>query len=83
MTMSNKTVEEKIKKVVMDKFKIDASKVTNNARFTDDIGADSLDLAELIMLFEEEFECEIPQADAEKIKTVQDAIDYVSKKSAE
>ena len=47
--------EQKVKKVVMEKFKIDASKVTDNASFTDDIGADSIDLAELIMLFEDEF----------------------------
>jgi len=76
-TMTN-TVD-KVKKVVMEKFKIDASKVTDNASFTDDIGADSIDLAELIMLFEDEFGCEIPQEDAEKIKTVKDAVDYIDK----
>ncbi|MEI8320811.1 MAG: acyl carrier protein [Alphaproteobacteria bacterium] len=79
--MTNATVADKVKKVVMDKFKIDESKVTENASFTDDIGADSLDQAELIMLFEEEFGCEIPQQDAEKIKTVKDAVDYLGKKS--
>jgi acyl carrier protein len=69
----------KVKKVVMEKFKLDASKVTDNASFTDDIGADSIDLAELIMLFEDEFGCEIPQEDAEKIKTVKDAVEYIDK----
>ena len=70
---------DKVKKVVMEKFKLDASKVTENASFTDDIGADSIDLAELIMLFEDEFGCEIPQEDAEKIRTVKDAVDYIDK----
>ena len=78
--MTNAAVAEKVKKVVMDKFKIDESKVTLDASFTDDIGADSLDQAELIMLFEEEFGCEIPQQDAEKIKTVKDAIEYLGSK---
>ncbi len=80
--MTNAAIAEKVKKVVMDKFKVNESKVTDNASFTDDIGADSLDQAELIMLFEEEFGCEIPQQDAEKIKTVKDAIDYLEKKAS-
>lgn len=79
--MTNAAIAEKVKKVVMEKFKVDEAKVVDDASFTDDIGADSLDLAELIMLFEEEFDCSIPQTDAEKIKTVKDAINYLEQHS--
>lgn len=80
--MTRAAIAEKVKKVVMDKFKVEESKVTESASFTDDIGADSLDSAELIMLLEEEFGCEIPQQDAEKMKTVKDAIDYLESKAS-
>ena len=63
----------------MDQLGIEASKITENSSFVDDLGADSLDIVELIMAFEEEFDIEIPDEDAEKIKTVGDAIRYLNK----
>lgn len=69
---------EKVKKVVIDQLGIeDESTVTPNASFTADLGADSLDTVELVMAFEEAFGCEIPDEDAEKIATVQDAVSYI------
>ncbi len=74
--MSN--VEERVKKIVVEQLDVNADSVTNAASFIDDLGADSLDTVELVMALEEEFECEIPDEEAEKITTVQQAIDYVS-----
>ncbi len=71
---------DKIKEVVVDQLGVDAEQVTPEANFVDDLGADSLDTVELIMAFEEEFDVEIPDTDAEKIKTVQDVIDYIESK---
>ncbi|MDR3224483.1 MAG: acyl carrier protein [Holosporales bacterium] len=68
---------EQIKKIIVDNLKIDANKVTENASFKDDLGMDSLEQAELIMEFEKEFGCEIPEEAAEKIYTVSDAIKYL------
>ena len=68
---------EKVKKVVIDQLSVDENLVTPEASFTADLGADSLDTVELVMAFEEEFGCEIPDEEAEKITTVQSAIDYV------
>ena len=68
---------DKIKEVIVDQLGVDADQVTLEANFIDDLGADSLDTVELIMAFEEEFDIEIPDADAEKIKTVQDVINFV------
>ena len=73
---------DKIKSIVVDQLGVDESQVTEDASFVDDLGADSLDTVELIMAFEEEFDIEIPDEDAEKITTVQAAIDYVSAKKA-
>ena len=70
---------EKVKKVVVDQLSVDEALVTPEASFTADLGADSLDTVELVMAFEEEFGCEIPDEAAEKILTVKDAIDYLSK----
>ncbi|SHM09302.1 acyl carrier protein [Caldanaerovirga acetigignens] len=70
-------VLEKIKKIIADQLGIDEDEVVPEASFIDDLGADSLDIVELIMAFEEEFDLEIPDEDAEKIKTVQDAVDYI------
>ena len=67
----------KIKEVIVDQLGVDADQVTLEANFIDDLGADSLDTVELIMAFEEEFDIEIPDADAENIKTVQDVINFV------
>jgi len=67
---------DRIKKIIVDQLGVDESKITENSSFVDDLGADSLDIVELIMAFEEEFDIEIPDEDAEKIKTVGDA--YIS-----
>ncbi|MCF2118898.1 acyl carrier protein [Coxiella burnetii] len=76
------TVEERVKKIVVEKLGVKEEEVTNSASFVDDLGADSLDTVELVMAFEEEFETEIPDEDAEKITTVQQAIDYIKEHSA-
>jgi len=68
----------KIKQIVADQLGIDEDEVAPEASFIDDLGADSLDIVELIMAFEEEFDLEIPDEDAEKITTVQDAVDYIN-----
>ena len=68
---------EKVKKVVVDQLSVDEALVTPQASFTADLGADSLDTVELVMAFEEEFGCEIPDEEAEKIATVQDAVSYI------
>jgi acyl carrier protein len=73
--MSN--VAESVKKIVIEHLGVDEDKVTNTASFIDDLGADSLDTVELVMAFEEEFGCEIPDDAAEKILTVQDAINFI------
>ena len=68
---------EKVKKVVIEQLSVDESLVTPQASFTADLGADSLDTVELVMAFEDAFECEIPDEEAEKIATVQDAVNYI------
>ena len=70
---------DRVKKIVAENLGVEETKVTDNANFIDDLGADSLDTVELVMAFEEEFGCEIPDEAAEKILTVKDAIDYLSK----
>jgi acyl carrier protein len=72
-------IEEKVKQIVVEQLSVDEAEVTPSANFVDDLGADSLDTVELVMAFEEAFEMEIPDEEAEKIKTVQDAIDYIEK----
>ena len=74
-------VASKVKKIVADHLGVDEAKVTEEASFIDDLGADSLDTVELVMAFEEEFELEIPDEDAEVIATVKDAVDYISNNS--
>lgn len=74
--MSN--VEERVKKIVAEQLGVKED-IANDASFVDDLGADSLDTVELVMALEEEFECEIPDDEAEKITTVQQAIDYILK----
>ena len=73
-----KDVADKVKKMVVDHLGIEESKVTDEANFIDDLGADSLDTVELVMAFEEEFGCEIPDDAAEKILTVKDAVNFLS-----
>ena len=70
-------ISERVKKIVIEHLGVDEEKVTETASFIDDLGADSLDTVELVMAFEEEFSCEIPDDIAEKIVTVKDAISYI------
>ena len=72
------SIEERVKKIVVDQLGVKEEEVTLEASFVDDLGADSLDTVELVMALEEEFETEIPDEDAEKITTVQQAVDYVT-----
>lgn len=70
-------VQDKIKQIIVDELGVDETEVTENARFIEDLGADSLDLVELVMRFEEEFDIEIPDEESEKIQSVRDAYAYV------
>ena len=72
---------EKVKQIISEQLGVEESEVTPSASFIDDLGADSLDTVELVMALEEAFDIEIPDEDAEKIRTVQDAIDYIEKHS--
>ena len=72
---------ERVKKIVAKLLGVDEAKVVETASFIDDLGADSLDTVELVMAFEEEFGCEIPDEEAEKIATVQDAVNYIEANS--
>jgi acyl carrier protein len=72
------TIEERVKKIVAEQLGANEADVKAESSFVDDLGADSLDTVELVMALEEEFECEIPDEEAEKITTVQQAIDYVN-----
>jgi len=72
-------VAERVKGIIIEHLGVEAEKVTDTASFIDDLGADSLDTVELVMAFEEEFGCEIPDDAAEKILTVKDAVDFLSK----
>jgi len=75
------SVEDKVKEIIVDQLGVDEKQVTSTAAFIDDLGADSLDIVELVMALEEAFEIEIPDEDAEKIVTVEHAIDYINKHS--
>ncbi len=75
-------IAERVKKIVVEHLGVDADKVTDNASFIDDLGADSLDTVELVMAFEEEFSCEIPDDAAETILTVGDAVKFLTKATA-
>lgn len=77
--MSN--VEERVKQIVIEQLGVKDDEVTADASFVDDLGADSLDTVELVMALEEEFNCEIPDEEAEQITTVQQAIDYINNNS--
>ena len=73
-------VAEKVKQIIVEQLGVDESQVEPSASFVDDLGADSLDIVELVMAFEEAFDLDIPDEDAEKIKTVKDAVDYIEAK---
>lgn len=74
-------VAERVRKIVLEHLGVDEAKVVETASFIDDLGADSLDTVELVMAFEEEFGCEIPDDAAEKIMTLKDAVDYIESQS--
>ncbi len=74
-------IEAKVIKIVADQLNVDESEINSDSSFADDLGADSLDTVELVMAFEEEFGIEIPDDDAEKIQSVQNAIDYIAAKA--
>lgn len=76
-------VLDKVKKIIAEQLGIDEEDITPDSSFTDDLGADSLDLVELVMAFEDGFDIEIPDEDAEKIKTVADAVNYIQSKIGE
>ena len=77
------SIEEQVKSIVAEQLGVKEDEVTNDASFVDDLGADSLDTGELVMALEEEFETEIPDEEAEKITTVQQAIDFVNARASE
>ena len=83
--MSDQTIEQRVKKIIVDQLNVNEEQVTPEASFLDDLGADSLDTVELIMAFEEEFsdeiDGEIPESDAEKLQTVGDVIKYITEKA--
>jgi acyl carrier protein len=80
--MAESEIEAKVKQIIIDELGVDENEVTPNARFIDDLGADSLDTVELVMRFEEEFGIEIPDEDAEKIQSVRDAYNYIDQHQA-
>ncbi|MEJ2635898.1 MAG: acyl carrier protein [Calditrichia bacterium] len=77
------SLEEKVKDIIVDKLGVSADKIKPDSHFIDDLGADSLDTVELVMAFEEEFNVEIPDEDAQQITTVKSAVEYLSKKMKE
>ena len=72
------SVEERVKKIVVEQLGVSENEVSSESSFVDDLGADSLDTVELVMALEEEFDCEIPDEEAEKITTVKQAVDYIN-----
>lgn len=81
--MSNSNIEQRVKQIVAEQLELNEAEIANSAEFVADLKADSLDTVELVMAFEEEFGAEIPDEQAEKLKSVQDVIDYIAKHSAE
>ncbi len=77
-TVTMSSVDERVMKIVVEQLGVNENEVTKESSFVDDLGADSLDTVELVMALEEEFDCEIPDEEAEKITTVKQAIDYIN-----
>jgi acyl carrier protein len=75
------SIEQKVKQIIVEQLGVDEAQVDDSASFVDDLGADSLDIVELVMAFEEQFDIDIPDEDAEKISTVKEAIDYIAAKT--
>ncbi|NBS83315.1 MAG: acyl carrier protein [Verrucomicrobia bacterium] len=80
--MSEKTVDQKVKDIIVEQLSVNAEQVTPEAKFIEDLGADSLDIVELVMAFEEEFGIEVPDGDAEKLLTVGDVVKYIEDKQS-
>ena len=80
--MAEKTIEEKVKDIIVEQLGVNPEQVTTTASFIEDLGADSLDTVELVMAFEEEFSVEVPDEDAEKLQTVGDVVKYIEEKTA-
>lgn len=78
--MAEKTIEEKVKDIIVEQLSVNAEQVTPEAKFIEDLGADSLDVVELVMAFEEQFSVEVPDEDAEKLQTVGDVVKYIEEK---
>ena len=81
--MAEKTIEDKVKDIIVEQLGVNAEQVTPTARFVEDLGADSLDTVELVMAFEEEFGAEVPDEQAEKLLTVGDVVNYINDKQGE
>ena len=79
--MAEKTIEEKVKDIIVEQLGVNPEQVTPQASFIEDLGADSLDIVELVMAFEEEFSVEVPDEDAEKLQTVGDVINYIKERA--
>jgi acyl carrier protein len=80
--MTDKPIEEKVKDIIVEQLGVNPEQVTPTASFIEDLGADSLDIVELVMAFEEEFSVEVPDEDAEKLQTVGDVIKYIEEKAS-
>jgi len=80
--MAEKSIEDKVKDIIVEQLGVNPEQVTPQASFIEDLGADSLDIVELVMAFEEEFGVEVPDEDAEKLQTVGDVIKYIADKSS-
>ncbi|MDX6767029.1 MAG: acyl carrier protein [Candidatus Methylacidiphilales bacterium] len=78
--MAEKSIEEKVKDIIVEQLSVNAEQVTPEAKFIEDLGADSLDVVELVMAFEEQFSVEVPDEDAEKLQTVGDVVKYIEEK---
>jgi acyl carrier protein len=79
--MAEKSIEEKVKDIIVEQLGVNPEQVTSQASFIEDLGADSLDIVELVMAFEEEFSVEVPDEDAEKLQTVGDVINYIKQRA--
>jgi len=80
--MSDKSIEDRVKDIIVDQLGVSADQVTLEAKFIEDLGADSLDTVELVMAFEEEFEIEVPDEEAEKLQSVGDVVTYINSQKA-
>ena len=80
--MSDKSIEERVKEIIVDQLGVSADQVTPEAKFVEDLGADSLDTVELVMALEEEFDVEVPDDEAEKLQAVKDVVSFISSKKS-